>query len=275
MLNKSDLLYLCDLNFAESIREIARWTAESEILESNDLLLVAGPDNSTATNFTIRLQRGAHPNARTVLDTCSSFYFERGCDYSLYVRKHADADLAETLQDSSLKLIFDLPVMIIDRPLPLPELPVQAKLLSVTDGQGASDFVAILMDSYRDLGMSPQAGFSTFKTPERIMQPHCYYSIAYYNDQPASGAMLLYSHAIAGIYWVGTTKEARGRGLAAACVSAVVNEAMNRGISHVVLQASKFGEPVYRRLGFREITRYLWYMHFRKKRQLPPSSPTQ
>jgi predicted GNAT family acetyltransferase len=77
--------------------------------------------------------------------------------------------------------------------------------------------------------------------------------------------MLLYSNSIAGIYWVGTTREARGKALAAACVATVANEALNRGISHVVLQASKFGEPVYRRLGFTEITRYLWYMYFRKK----------
>lgn len=257
---------MCDLNFAESIRETARWTAESEIVESNDLLLVAGPDNSAATNFTIRLHRSSFPDARTMLDTCASFYSEREHDYSLYVRRHADADLEEALKSAQLMRIFDLPVMIIDRPLKPPQLPDQAKLLTVTDIQGASDFVSILMDSYRDLGMSEDSGFSTYKTPERILQPHCYYSIAYYNDQPASGAMLLYSHAIAGIYWVGTTKEARGRGLAAACVSAVVNEAMNRGISHVVLQASKFGEPVYRRLGFSEITRYLQYMHFRQKR---------
>jgi ribosomal protein S18 acetylase RimI-like enzyme len=266
MTGNSDLLYLADLNFAESIRETARWTAESEIYEFNDLLLAAGPDKTSAANYALRLHRGACPDARTVLDKCASFYSERECDYSLYVRRHADADLEEALKSAPLKCIFDLSVMIIDRPLKPPAVPARANLLTVTDRQGACDFVSILMDSYRDLGMSENAGFSTYKTPERILQPHCYYSIVYYDDKPASGAMLLYSHALAGIYWVGTTKEARGRGLAAACVSAVVNEAMSRGISHVVLQASKFGEPVYRRLGFCEITRYLQYMHFRRKR---------
>jgi GNAT superfamily N-acetyltransferase len=265
MINKSDLLYLCDLNFAESIRETARWRAESEILEFHDLLLVAGSDNTTATNFAVRLHRGASPDAATVLDKCSSFYGGRECSYSLHVRRHADADLEEALHKVPLKLIFNMPVMIMDRPIESPELPAGVKLRSITDKQGAYDFVSILMDSYRDLGMSPAAGFSMFNAPERILQPHCSFCIAYYNEKPASCAMLLYSHSIAGIYWVGTTREARGKALASACVATVANEALNRGISHVVLQASKFGEPVYRRLGFTEITRYLWYMYFRKK----------
>jgi ribosomal protein S18 acetylase RimI-like enzyme len=265
MITKSDLLYLCDLNFAESIRETARWSAASEILESNDLLLVAGSDKTTATNFTVRLHPGPCPDAPTMLHECSSFYGARQSDYSLHLRKHADADLEEALRDTQLKRIFNMPVMIMDRPVNMPELPAGAKLCGITDKQGACDFVSILMNSYRDLGMSENAGFSMFHTPERILRPHCSFIVAYYNEKPASCAMLLYSHAIAGIYWVGTSREDRGKALASACVASVVNEALNRGIPYVVLQASKFGEPVYRRLGFTEITRYLWYMYFRKK----------
>jgi ribosomal protein S18 acetylase RimI-like enzyme len=265
MLSKSDLLYLCDLNFGESIRETARWRAESEILERHDLLLVAGSDKTTATNIAVRLHRGASPSAQIVLDDCSSFYGDRRLSYSLHVRKHADADLIDALRGTQLKSIFDMPVMVMDRPVKTPDLPAGVELRYITDKQGADDFVSILMDSYPDLGMSEAAGFSMFRTPERILQPHCRFIIAYCEGKPSSCAMLLHSHAIAGIYWVGTSKEARCKGLAAACVATVVNEALDRGISHVVLQASKFGEPVYRRLGFSEITRYLWYMYFRKK----------
>jgi len=57
---------------------------------------------------------------------------------------------------------------------------------------------------------------------------------------------------------------ARGNGLAEACVRAVANVAFRRGAPVVVLQASKFGAPVYRRMGFTEITSYPWYMSFVK-----------
>lgn len=44
--------------------------------------------------------------------------------------------------------------------------------------------------------------------------------------------------------------EMRGHGLAAALLKLAVNEAEQRGIRVVSLHASKFGKPVYERIGF-------------------------
>lgn len=58
--------------------------------------------------------------------------------------------------------------------------------------------------------------------------------------------------------------DARGRGLAEAVTRHLTNEALRRGAAFVVLQASKFGEPIYLRMGYKEITKYPWYMYIRK-----------
>ncbi len=71
--------------------------------------------------------------------------------------------------------------------------------------------------------------------------------------------MTILSHGIAGVYWVGTVEEARGYGLGDLCTRTVSNAAFDRGAKRVVLQASKQGEPIYLRMGYREVTRYLWY----------------
>jgi predicted GNAT family acetyltransferase len=87
--------------------------------------------------------------------------------------------------------------------------------------------------------------------------------VGYVSGIQSSCALALFSHSIAGVYWVGTARNARGMGLAEACTRAVTNKALERGASTVVLQASKFGEPIYRRMGFNEFTRYPWYMYFK------------
>ena len=57
----------------------------------------------------------------------------------------------------------------------------------------------------------------------------------------------------AGIYWVGTLPEARGRGLAGGLMRQALRDARERGCTTTSLQATAMGRPVYRRLGYREL----------------------
>jgi GNAT superfamily N-acetyltransferase len=91
--------------------------------------------------------------------------------------------------------------------------------------------------------------------------PHVAVVLARATDgQPAAAALALLSHGIAGLYWVGTRPDARGHGLGAAVTSAAARWAFDHGARAVILQASEQGESVYRRMGFREITRYPWFL---------------
>jgi GNAT superfamily N-acetyltransferase len=56
-----------------------------------------------------------------------------------------------------------------------------------------------------------------------------------------------------GIYLVATVKEHRGRGLARRLLHAALGEARERGLRTSSLQATKFGYPVYERLGYEPI----------------------
>jgi GNAT superfamily N-acetyltransferase len=57
----------------------------------------------------------------------------------------------------------------------------------------------------------------------------------------------------AGIFFVATLPEARGRGLAGALMGRALAEARERGNDISSLQATKMGQPVYERLGYRRI----------------------
>ena len=55
----------------------------------------------------------------------------------------------------------------------------------------------------------------------------------------------------AGVFLVATLPEARGRGLASRLMAAALVEARDRGCEISTLQATKMGEPVYARLGYK------------------------
>ena len=78
--------------------------------------------------------------------------------------------------------------------------------------------------------------------------------------EAVAAAIAILSHGIAGLYWVAALPEARGRGLGEACTRLAGNRAFELGARCVILQASAQGEPIYLRMGYREITRYRWFV---------------
>jgi GNAT superfamily N-acetyltransferase len=63
----------------------------------------------------------------------------------------------------------------------------------------------------------------------------------------------------AGVFFVATLPEARGRGLAAGLMGVALEEARERGCDVSTLQASPMGEPVYERMGYETLGRMeLW-----------------
>ncbi len=76
---------------------------------------------------------------------------------------------------------------------------------------------------------------------------------------PVAAAALFDGAGVAGVYNVVTVPEARRRGIGRAVTNAVLDEAVARGHTLAVLGASDLGLPVYRRLGFREVSRLRSY----------------
>jgi GNAT superfamily N-acetyltransferase len=255
-----DILHLGDLNLAEFIREMTRWNSAGEIIEQDDLLMTNCAGATPITNASIRLSRAGGLSAAEVIDRIQSFYASRSSGFSVHIRKHLDADLEAACQKENMNQISDAPGMIISEPVPDGPLPGQLELRQVTDDAGAADFATVAIDSYQSLGMAAEIGLKIFTTHGRCIKPYNYIVVGYLSGAPAGCAMVMMSHSIAGINWVGTIQSARGKGIAEACTRAVTNEALRRGAQFVVLQASTFGEPLYRRMGFREITRYPWYI---------------
>ena len=76
--------------------------------------------------------------------------------------------------------------------------------------------------------------------------------------EPVSTAIAWPVDGAVGIFSVATPPRQRGRGFGAIATSAAVQAGFDVGASRAFLQASVMGEGIYRRLGFREVSRYLF-----------------
>jgi GNAT superfamily N-acetyltransferase len=85
--------------------------------------------------------------------------------------------------------------------------------------------------------------------------------LALLNGKPVGTSQLFLSEDVAGIYNVTCLPEARGQGIGSAVTLAPLLEARRMGYRVGILQASRGGYNVYRRLGFQDygkLSLYLW-----------------
>jgi ribosomal protein S18 acetylase RimI-like enzyme len=253
-----DLRQRCDLNYAEAMRELTR-RAGGTVLDDDGLLLYAGPHPlPVLQNGAMRTADGL--GAAATLERAAAFFAPRRRGYSLTVRAHADADLREAAERAGLAPFGDPPGMVLDRRLPDAAPPPGVTLARVTTAGDAAAFADVQGRAYATYGMPPDVTPLALGRLDVVHAPHIVTFLARMDGMPAAGAMVIVTHGVAGIYWVGTTPEARGRGLAELVTRAAGNAGFDLGARLAALQASVMGEPVYRRMGYVEVTRYPFYV---------------
>lgn len=85
--------------------------------------------------------------------------------------------------------------------------------------------------------------------------------IAYLGDKPIVSGILVLEDNMAGIYYVATIPDERGKGYGTAMMEYLLNLAKQRGYFFAGLEASHEGLNLYKRLGFKEICvfeEYAW-----------------
>lgn len=255
---------LCHANCIEYSRQGARGSGlAGEIAERDGVLLYAGgSDFPVFANGAYRLDPAVA--ADDVIDLADAWFAERNRGWSLGTTNWADGDqdLIEAAEARGLLTVMDTPGMVCTERLAdaVPPEGIELRVLS-TPEEGAA-FVAMSDQAYTSLGMPAGALIAMAPEPLRIPTPHIVTVAAYEGETLMSGAQVLFSHGIAGIYLVGTAEAARGRGLAELVTRAVTNVGFDGGAPFVTLQASSMGEPIYRRMGYQELYRFRSHARF-------------
>jgi GNAT superfamily N-acetyltransferase len=106
----------------------------------------------------------------------------------------------------------------------------------------------------------PEAVAIAFIGAELWMRDGATVYTGYADGRPVTSGFSFRSGETLGIFTIATEPDARGRGFGTAMTGRLIEDGAGEGCTHVALQASRMGRPIYERLGFRLVQEYEVYV---------------
>jgi ribosomal protein S18 acetylase RimI-like enzyme len=132
---------------------------------------------------------------------------------------------------------------------PLDELDLEPRHALDFDSKAGSLVVAAINDTAYGLGGTMLPAFVGFPTEPT----HVY--VARVDDLPTACVVAADRNGDCGIFLAATLPAAQGRGLCSELMRTALRDARDRGCQTTSLEATRAGEPIYRRIGYRALGR--------------------
>ncbi len=126
----------------------------------------------------------------------------------------------------------------------------------VTDAAGIDEHNDVVTAGF---GSDPAVALGT-ACPDLLDRPECVVYVGCADGRPVVSGLGWRSGRTIGVYSIATRPSARRRGYGAAMTARVVADGLAAGCDVAALQASEMGRPIYERLGFRTVIRYVAYV---------------
>jgi hypothetical protein len=250
-----DPIRLVDANLVEYGRFMARATPGGVAEERRGALVVSGATPTPAlVNSAFMAVATVDPGA--VLPAAATFFRTRGHGFGIWTRGHLDAALDAVLPEAGFEIAIEMPVMLLERRPEERPAPPGVVVDPVADDASAADFRSVAIDGLAEDEDERSAAESKFGDPAGLREPEIAAFVARVDGRPAAGALSFTALGIARLGWVGTLPADRHRGLGAAVTRAAVLGGFDRGARWAALESSAMGAPMYRALGFREVSHY-------------------
>lgn len=244
------------LNLIDSSRQLFELDPDATVEAERGWLFGAGShSHPVISNAAFRIDDKADPGE--LISRARGFFGERGRGFSVWVRvgQPEDLDLAGAADSAGLQSVYEMPEMVLAEPVEAPPVPAGVELRQVSSGEEAEAYWRVAAASYLSLGFPPEV-FGFYANHEGLRAENVAAFIAYLDGEPVSIAMTIVSHGVAGIYWVGSLEQARGRGLGRAVTAAATNAGFDLGANVASLQASPMGKPIYTEMGYETVFDY-------------------
>jgi ribosomal protein S18 acetylase RimI-like enzyme len=184
-----------------------------------------------------------------------AYFRERGLRFRLRVREGAATFAEELLSAVGLVHKRGIPCLVL-RPLRNEGVAPALTIGTVRDDVTLRDHTEVVAAAF---GWEPDVLARVFST-RLVADPSWRGYTGYLDGRPVASSQLFVTEGVAGIYYVATLAESRRRGFGEAMTRHALNEGAAAGCTMASLQASPMGEPVYRRMGFEQVSYYRTYV---------------
>ena len=248
------------LNLIDSSRLLFELDPDAVIeVGAGRLFGAGGPSHPVISNAAFRGDDSI--DAGEFVSKAKNFFAARGRGFSIWIRgdQSEDQDLTSAVAEAGLQLVYEMPEMVLGAPVEQLPLPDGVELRQLSEAEQADDYWKVAAAAYKSIGFPPEV-FAGYSKHDGLLAENVAAFIAYLDDEPVSIAMTIASHDVAGIYWVGSLQQARGRGLGRAVTAAATNAGFELGAEVASLQASPMGKPIYEAMGYETLFDYRLFM---------------
>lgn len=244
----------CDSSLTDALITMIEWQEQGRFVEDAGMLFAIGNSRFPTPYSNAAFPMDAHIDPGRLLDRASQVFSDRR--YFVWARGRQGGNAGELARSRGFLGMGDLPAMVIERKVE----PSRTDGISVSrarDAAAFAEFVDVSKRAYLEAGLPEEIATRLLQRADMALSSSCV-AVARIDGRPAAAAVAITNAVtgIGGVYWVGTVPEARRRGAADAVTRLVTNAAFDDGATIVTLQASAAGEPVYLRMGYREVGRY-------------------
>ena len=247
----ADRLARAHLNLVESSRRLFELDPAAELEATDGWLFGAGGlDHPVIANVAMRIDDEVE--ASELLARARDFFGARGRGFTLWIRDGTGADdgLAGAAEALGMKHVYEMPEMLLGERPEQPSLPAGAELHRVETHEELLAYWRVASSAYVSLGFPPEHFEANRRSEVLLDDPSAAAFRIDLDGEPVSVAMTIATHGVAGIYWVGSLEQARGRGLGRAVTTAATNAGFDLGAEVASLQASPMGRPIYEAMGY-------------------------
>ena len=252
-----------EANLRQSFRILAETRPGADIAELEGVSIASL--GAAFQMFNAAFLNGPVPT-REILEqrlTCAHRFFEaRNLPWAFWIcedwlARPAQRALVDACETFGLRAATEMPGMAADSLREPKRFALTGRAAPRMENRRAED--GRTMDDFRAIGSVcfhvPPAWFSeVFDDTISSREFTCW--VGYHDGRPVATAATVVSHGVIGLYNVATLPNERGRGYAEAVTRhAIRSAARESGLSRVILQSTAQGERLYKRLGFREVSR--------------------